>query len=128
MFTLYILFPACKSPKSSSFLMCQCTGYTKRVTARGHVLHLSQSWNFHTGVYAVESLALEMNRDHSVILEVALKSCISDTLFILRSTQFLPWYSYLQVFDIMVIWILIDPYLYILVPRFPGSWCIFSLS
>ena len=36
-----------------------------------------------------EWFALEMNRDHSVIFEIALKYCISDSFVDLRATPFL---------------------------------------
>jgi len=37
----------------------------------------------------VEWFALEMNRDHSVIFEIASKYCISDSLLIMMATPFL---------------------------------------
>ena len=51
----------------------------------------------------IEWLALEMNRDHSVIFEIAPKNCISDTLvdyegYSISSKGFLP-----TVVDIMII-------------------------
>ena len=54
---------------------------------------------------AIEYFALETNRDHSVIFEVASKRCISDSFvdhdgYSISSKGFLP-----TVVDIMVIWI-----------------------
>ena len=51
----------------------------------------------------IELFALEMNRDHSVIFEIALKYCISDCIvdyedYLISSKGFLP-----TVVDIMVI-------------------------
>ena len=53
--------------------------------------------------YAIEWFALEMNRDHSVIFEIASKYCISDSFvdddgYSISSEGFLP-----AVVDIMVI-------------------------
>ena len=69
-------------------------------------------WKFHCG-YAVidldycdiEWFALETNRDHSVIIEIASKYCISDSFvdhngYSISSEGFLP-----AVVDIMVIWV-----------------------
>ena len=51
----------------------------------------------------IECFALEMNRDHSVVFEIALKNCISDCFvdydgYSFSSKEFLP-----TVVDIMVI-------------------------
>ena len=51
----------------------------------------------------IEWFALEMNRDHSVVFEIASKSCISDSFvdhdgYSISSEGFLP-----EVVDIMVI-------------------------
>ena len=53
----------------------------------------------------IEWLALEMNRDHSVVFDTASKYCISDSLidydgYGISSKGFLP-----TVVDIMVIWV-----------------------
>ena len=65
---------------------------------------LQHYWSGHSLDYCdIESLALEMNRDHSVIFEIAPKNCISDSLvdyvgYSISSKGFLP-----TVVDIMVI-------------------------
>ena len=51
----------------------------------------------------MEWFALEMNRDHSVIFEVASKYCISDSLLTMMATPFLLRISLTTVVDIMVI-------------------------
>ena len=53
----------------------------------------------------IEWFALEMNRDHSVIFQIASKYCISDSLidydgYSISSKGFLP-----TIVDIMVIWV-----------------------
>ena len=55
------------------------------------------------GLYDIEWFALEMNRDHSVVFEIASKYCISDSFvdhdgYSISSEGFLP-----AVVDIMVI-------------------------
>ena len=58
---------------------------------------------YRLGLCDIEGFALEMNRDHSVVLEIASKYCISDSLvdhdgYSISSEGFLP-----TVIDIMVI-------------------------
>ena len=60
-------------------------------------------WGIDLDYYDIEWFALEMNRDHSVILEFAPKYCISDSFvdydgYSISSKGFLP-----TVVDIMVI-------------------------
>ena len=60
-------------------------------------------WGIDLGYHDIEWFALEMNRDHSVISEIASKYCISDSLvdhdgYSISSDGFL-----LAVVDIMVI-------------------------
>ena len=60
-------------------------------------------WDMDLGYCDVEWFALEINRDHSVILEIACKYCISDSLvdhdgYSISSKGFLP-----TAVDIMVI-------------------------
>ena len=60
-------------------------------------------WSIDLDYFDVECFALEMNRDYSVIFEIALKYCISDSSFdcdgySISSKGFLP-----TVVDIMVI-------------------------
>ena len=65
---------------------------------------LQHYWSGHSLDYCdIEWPALEMNRDHSVIFEIAPKNCISDTLvdyegYSISSKGFLP-----TVVDIMII-------------------------
>ena len=60
-------------------------------------------WGIDLDYYDIEWLALEMNRDHSVIFQIAPKYCISDSFldyngYSISSKEFLP-----TVVDIMVI-------------------------
>ena len=60
-------------------------------------------WGIHLDYRDIEWFALEMNRDHSVIFEIASKYCISDSFvdhdgYSISSEGFLP-----TVVDIMVI-------------------------
>ena len=60
-------------------------------------------WGIDLDYWDTEWFALEMNRDHSVIFEIALKYCISDCIvdyedYLISSKGFLP-----TVVDIMVI-------------------------
>ena len=57
----------------------------------------------------IEWFALEMNRDHSVIFEIAPKYCISDSFvdykgYTISSKGFLP-----TVVDILVVWVKFNP-------------------
>ena len=69
---------------------------------------LQHYWSGHKPVMdycEIEWFALEMNRDHSVIFEIAPKNCISDSSvdyegYFISSKGFLP-----TVVDIMVIWV-----------------------
>ena len=68
-------------------------------------LQLLQHWGWGIDLYYcdIEWFALEMNRDHSVIFEIASKYCISDSFvdydhYSISSRGFLP-----TVVDIMVI-------------------------
>ena len=61
------------------------------------------AWHIDLSYCAIEWFALEMNRDHSVIFEIASKYCISDSFvdhdgYSISSKGFLP-----AVVDIMVI-------------------------
>ena len=59
-------------------------------------LQLQHYWSGHRLDYCdIECFALEMNRDHSVIFEIASKYCISDSFvdydgFSISSKRFLP--------------------------------------
>ena len=60
-------------------------------------------WGIDLDKYDIEWFALEMNRDHSVVFEIASKYCISDSFvdhdgYCISSVGFLP-----AVVDIMVI-------------------------
>ena len=60
-------------------------------------------WDIGLAYYDIESFALKMNRDHSVIFEIASKYCISDSFvyhdgYSISSKGFLP-----TVVDILVI-------------------------
>ena len=60
-------------------------------------------WYLDLDYYDTERFALEMNRDHSVVFEIAFKYCISDSFvdyndYSISSEGFLP-----AVVDIMVI-------------------------
>ena len=62
-------------------------------------------WGIDLDYCDIEWLALEMNRDHSVVFEIASKYCISDSFvysngYSISSKAFLP-----TVVDIMVIWV-----------------------
>ena len=62
-------------------------------------------WGIDLDYCDIEWFALETNRDHSVIFEIAFKYCISDFLvdhdgYSISSKGFLP-----TVVDIMVIWV-----------------------
>ena len=46
-------------------------------------------WGIHLDYCDIEWVALEMNRDHSVIFEIASKYCISDSLLTMMGTPFL---------------------------------------
>ena len=64
---------------------------------------LQNYWGIDLDHHDIESFALEMNRDHSVIFEIASKYCISDSFvdydgYSVSSKGFLP-----TVVDIMVI-------------------------
>ena len=48
-----------------------------------------RGWGVDLDYCDMEWFALEMNRDHSVIFEIALKYCISDSFVDLRATPFL---------------------------------------
>ena len=51
---------------------------------------LQHSWSGHRLDYCdIEWVALEMNRDHSVIFEIASKYCISDSFIDYEGTAFL---------------------------------------
>ena len=61
------------------------------------------AWGIDLDYCDIEWFALEMNRDHSVIFEIAPKNCISDSsvdyeVYLISSKGFLP-----TVVDIMVI-------------------------
>ena len=63
-------------------------------------LQLLQHWGWGIDLYYcdIEWFALEMNRDHSVIFEMASKYCISDSLvdhdgYSISSKGFLPRYN-----------------------------------
>ena len=74
------------------------------ITIQVQLLH--HNWLGHRlGLLCIEWFALEMNRDHSVVLEIAPKHCISDSsvdseCYSSCSKWFLP-----PVVDIMVIWV-----------------------
>ena len=62
-------------------------------------------WGIDLDYSDIEWFVLEMNRDHSVIFEFALKNCLSDSFvdhdaYCISSKGFLP-----TVVDIMAIWI-----------------------
>ena len=64
---------------------------------------ITTSWGIDLDYCDIEWIALEMNRDHSVIFDIASKYCISDSLvdhdaYSISSKGFLP-----TVVDIMVI-------------------------
>ena len=66
-------------------------------------LQLLQRWGIDLDYCDIEWFALEMNRDHSVVFEIACKYCISDSFvdhdgYSISSEGFLP-----AVVDIMVI-------------------------
>ena len=46
-------------------------------------------WGIDLDYCDIEWLALEMNRDHSVVFEIASKVCISDSLLTMMATPFL---------------------------------------
>ena len=54
-------------------------------------LQLLQHWwlGHRLGLLNIERFALEMNRGHSVIFEIAPKYCISDSLLTVRAIPFL---------------------------------------
>ena len=61
------------------------------------------SWGVDLGYCAIELFALEMNRDHSIVFEIATTYCISDSFvdyegYSISSKGFLP-----MIVDIMVI-------------------------
>ena len=60
-------------------------------------------WGIDLDYYDIEWLALEMNRDHSVIFETASNYCISDSLFNLDGYSISPKGLLPTVVDIMVI-------------------------
>ena len=71
-------------------------------TIQPQVLIIS-GWSIDLDYCDIELFALEMNRDHSVIFEIAPKNCISDSsvdyeVYLISSKGFLP-----TVVDIMVI-------------------------
>ena len=55
-----------------------------------------QSWGIDLDYCDIEWFALETNRDHSVIFEIASKYCISDSLLTMMATPFLLRDSCLQ--------------------------------
>ena len=60
------------------------------------------SWGIDLDYCDIEWFALEMNRDHSVIFEIASKYCISDSLvdyddYSISSKGFLPTVVYIRV-------------------------------
>ena len=62
-----------------------CRSSLKRSTSASSVLLVRAcTWN-----RDVEWFALEMNRDHSVVFEIASKYCISDSLLTMMATPFL---------------------------------------
>ena len=72
-------------------------------------------WGIDLDYHDIECFALETNRDHSVIFEIASKYCISDSFvdydgYSISAKGFLP-----TVVDIMVIWVTIHPFQSILV-------------
>ena len=72
-------------------------------------------WGIDLDYHDIECFALETNRDHSVIFEIASKYCISDSFvdydgYSISAKGFLP-----TVVDILVIWVTIHPFQSILV-------------
>ena len=61
-------------------------------------------WVMYLDYCDIEWFALEMNRDHSVIFEIASKYCISDS-FVDYEYYFISSKWFLPTVDIMVIWI-----------------------
>ena len=57
---------------------------------------LLQHWGIYLDYHDIEWFALEMNRDHSVVFEIASKSYIWTLLLTMMATPFLPRDSFLQ--------------------------------
>ena len=62
-------------------------------------------WGIHLDYCGVEWLALEMNWDHSVIVEIAPKYCILDSFVDCEGYSIYSKWFLLTVVDIVVIWI-----------------------
>ena len=64
---------------------------------------LQRYWSGHRlGFCGIEWFALEMNKDHSVVIEIASKYCISDSFvdcngYAISSKGFLPIYIYIYI-------------------------------
>ena len=63
----------------------------------------SSDWGIGLNYYDVEWFALEMNRDHSVVFEIACKYCISDFFVVYDGYSISPKGFLSPVVDIMVI-------------------------
>ena len=62
-------------------------------------------WDIDLEYCDIEWFALEMNRNHSVIFETALKDCISDSFVDCEGYSIYSKGFLLKVVDILVIWI-----------------------
>ena len=105
---LYSLFPSVPASGDSK-LSCRLTAPSRLNVRQGKAYHLKHIDHGAGGLlrhpqgYDIELFPLEMNRDHSVIFEIASKYCILDSFvdhdgYFISSKGFLP-----TVVDIMVI-------------------------
>ena len=58
------------------------------ITVQLHFFSITD-WGIDLDYHDIEWFALETNRDHSVVFEIASKYCISDTLLTMIATSFL---------------------------------------